>query len=177
MYRQNGAAKKNYTTLDLSHCFNKATGKEFDKISVIGLAKNPVQSVKNMKDGSTKNTVSFEIPILNLNQMISDFFGIAPSEDKNGTIWARCTAWDKTADRLDKLLQKINPAGAVLLVYATAKVTQNGQYQNLDCSVYNFELIRTVGNSGEVGTKEVDDTIPTPEEVAEVVESETELPF
>jgi len=172
-------SKKYYTTIDLSHCINKATGKEFDKISIIGLAKNPVQALKTMRDdGSTKNTVSFVMAISSRNKQIAEFFGISPSEDKNGTIWARCTAWDKVADRLDKLLQKINPAQGLFVIYATAKVVQNGQYENLECSVYNFELIRTVGNnSGAVKEVDVDEAIPTPEEVAEVVESESDLPF
>ena len=134
----NNSGKKVYSFVNLKKCLgNKG---EYTAITFIGNVISPSELTAKSNGNSV---LSFKSVINNKGQYMSKALGMEIPE-KDGAVWVRVSAWNKTGERLNNYLNTVS--SSTLVITGTVKASVNGQYTNVDITMDDFAVYRDVKN-------------------------------
>lgn len=172
--------RKSYTFLNMKKCVGN-NGNPYVGCTLDALVVKPTVREMTTKDGQVRKVLNFSTPISSRAPYIAKMCGMEPTLAKDGeTVWARVSAWDKTAERLSSLIERIDDS-VVLIITGAIKVeastAQNGtEYHNVNITVDDFTVKRTVVRSAEAEPAPAE-AKPEPEESFVAIEGDEDLPF
>lgn len=172
--------RNNKTYLALMNC-TKRNGEPY-----IGfVAEAPAIDIRPMKKiGENGNVVDFKVPLRGVSNYIANFTGLEPTEDEDGLIIARASAWGRAAYRLDNLVKSPGCYGKQIAPVITgsfkveSRTDANGVVKNvvkLSISSFNPHVYTIKADDEPVATEETEPETKTDAETDADVEVEVEV--
>lgn len=143
----NEQKKAYYSFINMKRCVGK-NGNGYVGITLEAKVVKP--EMRTTETG--KEVLSFSVPISNRAKYIESMCGMSPYAGDDGTVWARVTAWEDLAGRLNKFLTKC--PNCVLLITGAIKVEQSAgndgnTYTNTVITMDDFTLLRALNRNGD----------------------------
>ena len=132
----NGNNTKQYTFLNLKECLGK--NGQYHGITVEARVVKPSDLTAT---ASGKEVINFTTPITGRTQYLEKVLGMKLPE-KDGTVWARVSCWDRTANRLNKFLDAVESCTLIVTGSIKASVSQDGKYTNVDITADDWTVLR-----------------------------------
>ena len=174
----NGSRQQNnnqYTFLNMKDCIDY-NGNQCHGITLEAKVINPTD-LTTSKTG--KPVISFKTPITGRTKLLEKELGIKVPE-KDGTVWAEVTFWNRTAERLNKFLDAVENCALIVTGTIKASVSQDGKYTNIDITADDWTVLRTwksgqqpsaQGQTQQAAPAQASATVPP----VEMPEAETEV--
>ena len=134
----NRSQKAQYTFLNMKECIGK-NGNQYHGVTLEAKVVNAGE-LKTTQSG--KSVISFKTPITGRTQYLEKILGVQLPE-KDGTVWAQVSCWDRTAERLNKFFDAVENCSLIVTGSVKATASQDGKYINVDITADDWTVLRT----------------------------------